>query len=383
MQETVRRIEEELKNPSGNLDSVISDAISSVKDIQELLPIAELLSRNKRYPEAKRVLVQILDAHPEDGQALYLLGNVSVALNEIEKAKECYTKSLSLGGPAEKATAALALVEKALGNKRKAEQLLKEAGESEKASLLPQMMLYSLYMEQSRYGEARKTAEGICSNLSQSYLGFHSYLLTFFEEHKYEEAKQYLESIREPLGNVQEYVLDYVSTLLLMKKPAEADVYWQSKVDSLEIDSLEFMRIETQIASDLQDKDRALKANKKLYETYAIEDAAISIATLYIVDRAFDKALEYLKPIIYKKRFTKAYYSALFLKAFCEEQVTSEAAEASYKEAIQIYEEAVKKNAVNTYVMSFAAECYRKIGDVENALRCESLVADFRRQYSV
>lgn len=182
---------------------------------------------------------------------------------------------------------------------------------------------------------------------------------------------------------MQEYVLDYVSTLLLMKKPAEADVYWQSKVDSLEIDSLEFMRIETQIASDLQDKDRALKANKKLYETYAIEDAAISIATLYIVDRAFDKALEYLKPIIYKKRFTKAYYSALFLKAFCEEQVTSEAAEASYKEAIQIYEEAVKKNAVNTYVMSFAAECYRKIGDVENALRCESLVADFRRQYSV
>lgn len=383
MQEAIKRLMEELKKPSSNMESVITGIVSSTKDVRELLQIAELLSRNNRYLEAKRVLEPILDAHPENGEALYLLGNAYVALNEVEQARECYTKSLSLGGPTEKVTGALALVEKALGNKRKAEQLLKEAGESERASLLPKMMLYSLYMEQSRYAEARKTAEELCSAFPQSYLGFHSYLLTLFEEKKFEAAKQYLESICEVFGNVQEYVFDYVSTLLLMKKPVEADAYWQSKADTLDTDSLEYMRIEAQIASDLHDKDRAMNANQTLYEAYAIEDAAISIATLLIVDRAFAKALQYLDPILEEKRYTKAYYSALYLKAFCEEQVAPETAEVAYRDAIQIYEEAVKKNSVNTYVMGFAAECYRKLGDVENALRCESAVADFKRQYGV
>lgn len=383
MQETIRRIEEKLKSSARDLDDVVAEAVSSTKNVQDLLPIAELLSRNNRYSEAKRVLLPIVETHPENGQALYLLGNAYVALNEINLAKECYIKAISLGNSVEKATAALALVEKALGNKRKAEQLLKEAGESKNASLLPKMMLYSLYMEQFRYDEARKTAAEICSVLPQSYLGHHSYLLSLFEAKKYEDAKQYLESACGSFGNLQEYVFDYVSTLLLLKKPADADVYWKSKANGLDASSLEFMRIEVQIASDLHDKERTLNANKKLYETYRIEDAAVSIATLYIIDRAFDKALRYLKPVIEEKRFTKAYFSALYLIAFCEEQVTPETAEESYREIIQIYEEAVKKNVVNTYVMSFAAECYKKIGDAENALRCESIVADFRRQQGV
>lgn len=383
MQETIKLIEEKLKCSAGDLDDVVAEAVNSAKSVQEQLQIAELLSRNNHYVESKRVLLPIVETHPENGQAVYLLGNAYVALNEINRAKECYTKAISLGQPVEKATAALALVEKALGNKRKAEQLLKEAGRGKEASLLPKMMLYSFYMELSRYEEARKTAGEICYALPQSYLGYHSYLLTFFEARKYEEARMYLESICDSFGELQEYVFDYVSSLLLLKKPAEADNYWKSKASILDRSSLEYMRIEVQIASDLHDKERTLNANKKLYDTYGIEDAAVSIATLYMVDRAYSIALNYLELVIKQKRFTKAYFSALYLKAFCKEQVTPETADESYREAIQIYEEAVKKNVVNTYVMSFAAECYKKIGDAENALRCESIVEDFKRQQGV
>lgn len=383
MQEIIGRIEENLKGTAGSLDNIIEDAINSAKDAKELLPIAELLSRNNRYHGAKRVLSRIVDVYPEDGKALYLLGNVFVALNEIEQAKECFTKAITFGASVEKATAALALVEKALGNKRKAERLLKEAGESENASLLPKMMLYSLYMEQFRYEEARRISSEICSMLPQSYLGFHSTLLTLFEEQKYEDAKHYLDSICEPFGNLQEYVFDYVSTLLLLKKPTEADAYWTSKASILDVTTIEFMRIEAQIASDLRDKERTLNANKELFDTYGVEDAAVSIATLYMVDRAYSNALNYLELVIKQKRFTKAYFSALYLKAFCKEQVAPETADESYRQAINIYEEAAKKNVVNTYVMSFAAECYKKIGDGENALRCESIVADFKRQQGI
>lgn len=383
MQETIKQIEEKLKNSAGDLDDVVAEAVSTTKDVQEQLQIVELLSRNNHYWEAKRVLLPIVEAHPENGKAVYLLGNVYVALNEINLAKECYIKAIRLGYSVEKSSAALALVEKALGNKRKAEQLLKEAGENENSSLLPKMMLYSLYMEQARYEEARKTAADISSALPQSYLGYHSYLLTFFEAQKYEDAKTYLESICDSFGDLQEYVFDYVSSLLLLKKPVEADNYWKSKTSILDQASLEYMRIEVQIASDLHDKERTLEANKTLYNTYGIEDAAVSIATLYIVDQAFSLALNYLEPVIRAQRFTKAYFSALYLKAFCDEQVSPETSDESYRKAIQIYEEAAKKNVVNTYVMSFAAECYKKIGDGENALRCESILADFKRQQGI
>lgn len=377
MQEVTIKIEAELEKPTGNINNIITEAINNTKNVQELLPIAELLTRKNCYPEAQRVLTSILDAQSKNGHALYLMGNVLVAMNDIEQAKEYFTKAIKYGCPLGKADVALALVEKALGNKRRAEQLLKGVGESQNRPF-PLMMLFSLYMEQSRYDDARKIAKDVCETVPQAYLGYHAGVLTFMSQQRYAEAKDYLDTIFDQFGKQQDFVFDYVSVLLLMKMPDKADKYWKSECDRLDSRTLEFVRIEAQIASELHDKERTLKANKTLYETHGIEDAAVSIAIHYVFDSDFDSALTYLRLVIKGKRFTKAYYSSLFLKAFCEEQIDPVIAEVSYREAIQIYEEAAKKNAVNTYVMSFAAECYRKIGDAENALRCDMIVADFR-----
>jgi tetratricopeptide (TPR) repeat protein len=383
MNELVAQIEEELKNPRNNLNELLTNEVISTQTCEDLLTIAELLTKHNHYHEAKRVLSPIIDAEVKSGQAYYLMGNISVALNQIETAKEYYVKALSLGFSEEKTAAALALVEKALGHRRAAEKLLKQADENERASALPKVLLYSLYMEQSRFDEAKKIANDLCEALPWSYLGYHSMLVAFFAQHKYEAAKSYLDSVDTRFMTTSAYVVDYTSTLLLLKKASDADQYWQAHHEQIDKDSLEYARIEAQIASDLQDFDRSLMANKLLYERFGVESAAISAATLLIMEQDFNGALEFLRLVVEAKQFTKAYYSALYLRAFCEGQVAPNTAEKLYSEAIRIYEEAYQKNAVNTYVMSFAAECYRRLGDTKNASRCDQIVSDFKRQQGI
>lgn len=383
MEEFAAKITHEPNAPTGSPDSGLFERSDPPKDTQALLDTVELLSRKNRYAEARQLLMPIIDAELQNSRALYWAGNISVALNEVERAKSYYEKALELGFAPQKTAAALALIEKALGNKRKTEELLKKAGGSRDSDVLPTILLYSLYMEQSRFDDAQKTAEKLCGMIPQSYFGYHAKLSALLSEQSFDKAEDYLNSLCGQFGEISEYVYDYVSTLLLLKKPEEADSAWQAKQSILDKDSLRFLRIEAQIASELHDKERTLDANKKLYERFNIENAAITIAMIYIVDQNYLDALEYLNSAVKRKRFSKTYFSALYLKAFCTEMARPDEAEKAYKEAVQIYEEAIQKNVINTYALGFAAECYKKLGDTDNAARCERALSDFKQKYGV
>lgn len=367
-------------DPPADRTAVLTEESGQTKNNDALLERSAALVHTEHYAEAKKILNSILAQEPQNGQARYLNGNVCVALNDIAQAKENYEIAIKAGYVTSKVIMSLALVEKVLGQEYKAEKHLRGLLEKEPDALVPKVLLYSLYAEQSRFEDAAKVAEGMADAFPESYGGCHAQLQADWGQKKYTEALSLLEEQKDRFGAATAYIQDYTSTLLLLEKYKEADAYWQQNKEKLPKDSLELLLLEARVASGLRDRARTIAANQKLLDLYQLDNAAAVIASLFIEEQKYDMADRYLSRILEQKKHDMVFYSALFLHAFCLEQSDGPDGLAAYQAAIRAYEETYQNNVINTYVMRFAAECYRRLGDKENASRCDGIVADFQEK---
>ena len=315
-----------------------------------------------------------------EGSNQYGKGLEFVSQGNIREAKSCFEKALDNGYRNYKVLTSLALVEKALGNKRKTLELLVQAEEIKKNNSIAKILLLSEYMDQGRFHDVIRIARQMEESYPENYESFHAEIAALVKLKNYDDALNKLDSIQETFGKQKTFVNDYIIVLHSLERHDEAWEYFQSKEAFFNKDSSEYLKIKAQLASCLRKKQKAEEAFDKLYKNDKNSSAAISLASLLIMDSKEAQADEYLQDIIRHRKAGRDYYFALFMHAQCLEKQNEEECliKQAYKDAICIYEEAYKNSKFNVYVMQLAAECYEALGDIENAERCRKLTQEIR-----
>ncbi len=117
----------------GDLEHVLAIIARSglVPDLHvAYLPIAEALTREGRYGEARICCERLLDARPAEANAHALLGEIAFALREPDHAVRCYERAVELAPTAPATVSGLLRALASLGRLSEAKRLYLAAGEA-------------------------------------------------------------------------------------------------------------------------------------------------------------------------------------------------------------------------------------------------------------
>lgn len=139
------------------------------------------------------------------------------------------------------------------------------------------------------------------------------------------------------------------------------------------------------IASKINDRDEALVGFKVLADEYDRTYAMLSCALLEISGGNKVEAIRYLKRIIEKEKEDMDYILALYLYSSILSQIEKDedVVIEAYQNAINVYEALYDKDKSYGFVLEFAIECYRFLGDKKNQEKCKERLEEFYRDMEI
>lgn len=358
---------------------------SNLDAFQEKYFEIEELIINKEYMKAKKDLDKLYSENKEQVEFLYLLGKVEVGLKNYEKARSYFEKATQQGFISSKCLVNAALVEKKLGNDKKTVELLQMASDMEKDVSFGDIFLLAEYMDNVQYEELLELGQKIANNNPELYLGYHVQIIALMALSRLDDAKCVLENIVAELKDCKQYICDY---LILGYKSGWYEDVWNFLLMNeylFDVESKAYAYFKANIASKINNKEGAISAFKILSEKYEMSDATLNLALLKMMDGNLVEAEQLLSKVITRKLMDRTYFCALYLHAHLltyieddEDIIIDE-----FMSIISICEEVAHKNEKEMYVLEFAAECYRYLGNTNKQKHCMEKLQQYYNKHGI
>lgn len=327
----------------------------------------------QNYEEAKNMYKKALLIEKK-GELYFLYGNACFMQDDVHTGLENYNLALSAGFDNEEMLFFMGMAYEHLNDDQMALRYFQKA--CNKNPSRPDFIIKKIttLVRLDMLDSAESCVDDLILSDPELFDGYHIKTKLLLNRGAIDEAVEFSKKASEKFAEDVDLLFDYIRSLTIKGNTEEAKRLIENakQMKYFEESKRSFLFLEAQIAADNHNVDEAISRCK---ECISIEgddfdsEARFMLMNMYLTYPQYEDALRVAIELIDDDSEDLYYYAALYYRAFCLKELGKiEEAKVMYKEANSIYRLATLKNPAAVDIYLYRAMCLKDVEEYEKSL---------------
>lgn len=359
-----------------DIDPMLMDSYKNYGDLYMAL---------QNYEDAKNMYKKALLIEKK-GELYFLYGNACFMQDEVHTGLENYNLALSAGFDNEEMLFFMGMAYEHLNDDQMALRYFQKA--CNKNPSRPDFIIKKIttLVRLDMLDSAESCVDGLIQSDPELFDGYHIKTKLLLNREVVDEAVEFSRKASEKFPEDVDLLFDYIRSLTIKGNAEEAKKLIENakQMKYFEESKRSFLFLEAQIAADNQSVEKAILLCKECISIEADDfdsEARFLLMNMYLTFPKYEDALRVAIELIDDDSKDLYYYASLYYRAFCLKQLDKiEEAQVMYKEANSIYRLATLKNPAAVDIYLYRAMCLKDMEEYEKSLDILDFISELTNE---